>query len=86
MSNFGQVVHTAQPTRNSPGHLRTRQFYLGVDFVREGTRVPKLQIWQEQLVDSYPHIRELALHSTGDVNLLPKGSTALRIRRILTAA
>ena len=56
-----------------PGNARTRQFYLGIDFMREGTRVPKLQIWQEKLLDSYPHLRELALHSTGDLNLLPAG-------------
>ena len=65
-----------------PGHARTRQFYLGVDFVREDTRVPKLQIWQEKLVDSYPHLRELAVHSAGDVNLLPEGSTAVRIHSV----
>src|SRR6478672_1093737 len=65
-----------------PGHARTRQVYLGVDFVRVGTRVPKLQIWQERLLDSYPHLRELALHSTGDINLMPVGSTALRIHSV----
>ncbi len=65
-----------------PGNSRTRQFYLGIDFVREGTRVPKLQIWQEKLVESYPKLRELAVHSAGDVNLLPPGSTALRIHSV----
>ena len=65
-----------------PGNARTRQFYLGVDFVRAGTRVPKLQIWQEKLVDSYPQLPQLAVHSTGDLNLLPEGSTALRIHSV----
>ncbi len=65
-----------------PGNARTRQFYLGVDFVRAGTRVPKLQIWQEKLVDSYPQLPKLAVHSTGDLNLLPEGSTALRIHSV----
>jgi pyruvate-ferredoxin/flavodoxin oxidoreductase len=65
-----------------PGNARTRQFYLGIDFVREGTRIPKLQIWQEKLVESYPHLAELAVHSAGDVNLLPQGSTALRIHSV----
>lgn len=65
-----------------PGGLRTRQFYLGVDFIREGTRLPKLQIWQEKLVDSYPKIAELAVHSSSDVNLLPKGSMAIRIHSV----
>ena len=65
-----------------PGNARSRQFYLGVDFVREGTRLPKLQIWQEKLVDSYPLLSQLAVHSAGDVNLLPQGSTALRIHSV----
>ena len=65
-----------------PGNARSRQFYLGIDFVREGTRVPKLQIWQEKLVDSYPRLPALAVHSAGDVNLLPQGSTALRIHSV----
>jgi pyruvate-ferredoxin/flavodoxin oxidoreductase len=65
-----------------PGNARSRQFYLGIDFVREGTRVPKLQIWQEKLVDSYPRLPELAVHSAGDLNLLPEGSTALRIHSV----
>jgi pyruvate-ferredoxin/flavodoxin oxidoreductase len=65
-----------------PGNARSRQFYLGIDFVREGTRVPKLQIWQEKLVDSYPRLPELAIHSAGDLNLLPEGSTALRIHSV----
>ena len=50
--------------------------------MRDGTRLPKLQIWQDQLVDSYPHIAGLALPSAGDFNLLPKGSTALRIHSV----
>lgn len=65
-----------------PGHARTRQFYLGIDFVRAGTRIPKLQIWQEKLLDSYPLLSELAVHSAGPLNLLPEGSTALRIHSV----
>ncbi|MBI2218989.1 MAG: 2-oxoacid:acceptor oxidoreductase family protein [Candidatus Rokubacteria bacterium] len=38
-----------------------RQFYLGIDFVRKGTRLPKLQIWQEQLLERYPAVADLAL-------------------------
>jgi pyruvate-ferredoxin/flavodoxin oxidoreductase len=65
-----------------PGNARTRQFYIGIDFIRKGTRVPKLQIWQEKLTESYPHLSELAVHSAADVNLLPQGSTALRIHSV----
>jgi pyruvate-ferredoxin/flavodoxin oxidoreductase len=65
-----------------PGNARTRQFYLDIDFVREGTRLPKLQIWQEKLLESYPRLGELAIRSAGDINLLPEGSTALRIHSV----
>jgi pyruvate-ferredoxin/flavodoxin oxidoreductase len=65
-----------------PGAPRHRQFYLGIEFVRPETRVPKLQIWQERLVDSYPRLPDLALHSAGNVNLLPNGSTAVRIHSV----
>ncbi|MEP6744954.1 MAG: 2-oxoacid:acceptor oxidoreductase family protein, partial [Gemmatimonadota bacterium] len=65
-----------------PGAAHQRQFYLGIDFVRTDTRVPKLQIWQERLLESYPHLRQLALRSSGDVDLLPDDSTALRIHSV----
>ncbi len=59
-----------------------RQFYLGIDFLRAGTKVPKLQIWQEQLADEYPDLAGLALAPAAPVNLLPEGSTALRIHSV----
>lgn len=65
-----------------PGAARRRQFYLGVDFIRDDTRIPKLQIWQEQLRDSYPRLSGLALHSAGEVNLLPPNSAAVRIHSV----
>ncbi len=65
-----------------PEGAQRRQFYLGVEFVREGTRIPKLQIWQEQLVDAYPHLSEMALAPATVPNLLPKGSTAVRIHSV----
>ncbi|MEX1187010.1 MAG: 2-oxoacid:acceptor oxidoreductase family protein [Gemmatimonadaceae bacterium] len=65
-----------------PGSARTRQFYLGIDFVRPRTRLPKLQIWQEQLLESYPLLADLAVESSSEVNLLPPGSTALRIHSV----
>ena len=65
-----------------PTGPRRRQFYLGIDFIRPGTRLPKLQIWQEQLLDSYPHLGSLALSSSGDLDLLPAGSVALRIHSV----
>jgi pyruvate-ferredoxin/flavodoxin oxidoreductase len=47
-----------------------RQYYLGIDFIRKGTKLPKLQIWQEQLLEAYPHLDAGAGAGEG-VNLLP---------------
>lgn len=65
-----------------PDGRQQRQYYLGIDFIRKRTRLPKLQIWQEQLLDAYPHLESLALGSAGDLNLLPKGSTSIRIHSV----
>jgi pyruvate-ferredoxin/flavodoxin oxidoreductase len=76
----GDVIASVK-NMTEPGAHR-RQFYLGVDFVRPTTRLPKLQLWQEQLTDEYPDLAERALTSAGDVNLLPPGSVALRIHSV----
>jgi pyruvate-ferredoxin/flavodoxin oxidoreductase len=65
-----------------PSSKRLRQFYLGIDFVRPDTRLPKLEIWQQQLLDSYPRLRELALPTAGDLDLSPPGSIAVRIHSV----
>ncbi len=59
-----------------------RLFYLGIDFIRKGTRLPKLQIWQERLLESYPDLSNLALDPAGDINLMPEGSVSIRIHSI----
>jgi pyruvate-ferredoxin/flavodoxin oxidoreductase len=65
-----------------PTGRKQRQFYLGIDFIRKGTKLPKLEIWQQQLLDGYPDIADLALASAGDVNLVPPGSITLRIHSV----
>ena len=59
-----------------------RQYYLGVDFVREDTRYPKLQVQQEELLDDYPGLQELSLDSAGDLDLMPHDSVSLRIHSV----
>jgi pyruvate-ferredoxin/flavodoxin oxidoreductase len=65
-----------------PDGRQARQFYLGIDFVREGTKLPKLQIWQEELLQAYPNIADLSLPSAVDIDLMPEGSTSIRIHSI----
>ncbi|MDX1622973.1 MAG: 2-oxoacid:acceptor oxidoreductase family protein [Gemmatimonadota bacterium] len=61
---------------------RRRRFYLGIDFVRKGTRLPKLQVWQEALLEEYPKLDRLALPSAGDLDIRPEGSIAMRIHSV----
>jgi pyruvate-ferredoxin/flavodoxin oxidoreductase len=65
-----------------PGGKGQRHFYLGIDFVRPDTRLPKLEIWQQRLLESYPRLPDLALHARQDVNLLPEHSLAIRIHSV----
>jgi pyruvate-ferredoxin/flavodoxin oxidoreductase len=59
-----------------------RQFYLGIDFIREDTHLPKLQIWQHQLREAYPDLKDLALKPTERPNLLPKESISIRMHSV----
>ncbi|MDJ0520604.1 MAG: pyruvate ferredoxin oxidoreductase, partial [Planctomycetota bacterium] len=65
-----------------PDGERVRQFYLGIDFVREGTNLPKLEIWQDRLLEAYPRLKDMALQRSGDLNLLPDGSLSVRIHSV----
>ncbi|HEX6058536.1 MAG TPA: 2-oxoacid:acceptor oxidoreductase family protein, partial [Gemmatimonadaceae bacterium] len=65
-----------------PGAARRRQFYLGIDFVRPDTTLPKLQIWQETLLESYPNLAGLALPTSGQLDLMPAGTVAVRIHSV----
>jgi pyruvate-ferredoxin/flavodoxin oxidoreductase len=76
----GQLVAAVENMME--GGKKRRQFYLGIDFVRAGTQLPKLQIWQEQLLEGYPHIAELALPSKEDLNLLPKNAVSIRVHSV----
>ena len=67
---------------NMVGGARRRQFYLGIDFVRDASRLPKLQIWQDQLVESYPALRGLALEPEPGVTIVPEGAVAVRIHSV----
>lgn len=65
-----------------PGQPMRRQYYLGVEFIRRGTRLPKLQIWQERVAEAYPQLEALALEPAGDLDLLPDGTVALRMHSV----
>ena len=60
---------------------RRRAYYLGIEFVRKGA-VSGLKRLQDQVVEAYPNIAELALDSGDDVVIKAKGSLATRIHSI----
>jgi len=57
-------------------------FYLSVDFVHERAASPKQEIYQQQLLDAYPRLRELAIHGSENPDLTPAGSTTVRIHSV----
>ncbi len=65
-----------------PEGKKRRMFYLGLDFIRKGTQYPKLQLWQEQLLEAYPHLADLTLESAGVLDLMPEGAISIRIHSI----
>jgi len=64
------------------GGRHQRRFYLGIEFIRKDTPLPKVEIWQENILADYPHVAELSLPSAGDLNLNPSDSIELRIHSI----
>ena len=64
------------------GGLGRRLYYLGIDFVREGTNLPKLEIWQEKLLEHYPDLADRALVPETNINLLPPDAISLRIHSV----
>jgi pyruvate-ferredoxin/flavodoxin oxidoreductase len=61
---------------------QNRQYYLGIDFILDDTRLPKLQIWQEELLENYPRLRHQSLPSAGDLNIMPEGAVSIRIHSV----
>jgi pyruvate-ferredoxin/flavodoxin oxidoreductase len=57
-------------------------FYLSVDFVHDTPANPKQEIWQQNLVDAYPQLRELAIHGSENPDLTPQGSTTVRMHSV----
>ena len=86
--SFGMGSRDLQPNmivaavRNMVDGAKQRRFYLGIDFVQKNMRLPKLQIWQEELLESYPEIEKLALDPGEPVDMLPKGTTNIRVHSI----
>ncbi len=65
-----------------PEGARKRFFYLSVDFVRERSDTPKQEIYQQQVAEAYPGVRELAVRGSENPNLMPQDSIAVRMHSV----
>ncbi len=65
-----------------PQGKKKKFFYLSIDFIREQAFTPKQEIYQQQIVDLYPEVRDLAVHGTENPNLMPKGAITVRLHSV----
>ncbi len=59
-----------------------KMFYLSIDFIRDNAFTPKQQIYQEEIEEKYPHVKELAVHGSENPNLMPKGAITVRFHSV----
>ena len=65
-----------------PDGKRKKLFYLSIDFLREKPFTPKQEIYQQTIEESYPHVRELAVHGSENPNLMPEESITVRFHSV----
>ncbi|MCB1121336.1 MAG: 2-oxoacid:acceptor oxidoreductase family protein, partial [Verrucomicrobiae bacterium] len=61
---------------------RRKFFYLSIDFLHQGRPSPKNEIHQQELLEKYPHIGELAVRGSENPDLLPKGAITVRMHSV----
>lgn len=65
-----------------PNGKQKKMFYLSIDFVHEKPFTPKQEIYEQQLLEAYPRIKDLAIHGSENPNLMPKNSITVRFHSI----
>lgn len=65
-----------------PDAKQIKMFYLGVDFIHDTPFTPKQEIHQQEILDSYPNVADLAIHGSENPNLLPENSITVRIHSV----
>ncbi len=59
-----------------------KKFYLSIDFIREIPHSPKQKAYQENIVESYPNVKELAIRGSENPNLMPKDAITVRFHSV----
>jgi len=65
-----------------PDGPQKRLFYLSIDFVRKSMLTPKQEIYQQSVMEAYPHVADLALRGSENPNLMPKDSITVRMHSV----
>ncbi|MBN2308225.1 MAG: 2-oxoacid:acceptor oxidoreductase family protein [Candidatus Hydrogenedentes bacterium] len=65
-----------------PDGKKKPMYYLSIDFIRDKAYTPKQEIYQQQIQDGYPNVKELALRGSENPNLMPKDSITVRFHSV----
>lgn len=65
-----------------PTGKQKKMFYLSIDFIREKPFTPKQEIYQQEIEEAYPQVKELAVHGSENPNLMPKDSITVRFHSV----
>ncbi len=65
-----------------PDGAHRKFFYLSVDFIQDDPFTPKQEIYQQEILEHYPNIKDLALRGSENPNLLPKGAITVRMHSV----
>lgn len=57
-------------------------FYLSIDFIHDKPSSPKNEIYQQQLIEAYPNVKDLAIKGSTNPNLLPQGAVTVRMHSV----
>jgi pyruvate-ferredoxin/flavodoxin oxidoreductase len=76
------VENMLPPGKNGLGGAQRKFYYLSVDFVRDQSANPKQEIQQQQLLEAYPRIKEMALCGSENPNLMPAKAIAVRMHSV----
>jgi pyruvate-ferredoxin/flavodoxin oxidoreductase len=65
-----------------PEGKKRKFFYLSIDFIRENAATPQQEVHQQNILEHYPDIADLAVHGSENPDLLPKGAITVRMHSI----
>jgi pyruvate-ferredoxin/flavodoxin oxidoreductase len=65
-----------------PDGKQKRLFYLSIEFVRKGMMTPMQEVYNQQVLDAYPEVGDLALRGSENPNLMPKDSITVRMHSV----